>query len=348
MKTLSSAEWLVISRFVLMGLEMLLIRFHLVRGQYEWRDTLASIGMRAGNYASNLLLAGVVVAVFAALASRDGGGSATEADQVTEIEVFHLDRAVAAGHWQGGHGLHGDDFIKGDSEATGESVGFRVKQESFHRLSRGQELEFKFEEGKAGACRVGYGELVATGRQGGPVEGEIEGLAGGRSGEDKLPLHRSGDLELIGAGAGIPNGVEVEGEAGDPGRDGNAVGFAAGDRAEGVGGHWLHAAGGGGDSEQLPTEDGGNGPAGGGGDWPPAGAGRGFTDGRGDHFVSGGAGVDGKGAQGFELFGAEGAAEKVEFELLRFLGGHIAKSVPLGGVGSLSLLVIHFGHHRLQ
>ncbi len=79
---------------------------------------------------------------------------------MTEIEVFHLDRAVAAGHWQGGHGLHGDDFIKGDSEATGESVGFRVKQESFHRLSRGQELEFKFEEGKAGACRVGYGELV--------------------------------------------------------------------------------------------------------------------------------------------------------------------------------------------
>lgn len=67
MKTLSSAEWLVISRFVLMGLEMLLIRFHLVRGQYEWRDTLASIGMRAGNYASNLLLAGVVVAVFAFL-----------------------------------------------------------------------------------------------------------------------------------------------------------------------------------------------------------------------------------------------------------------------------------------
>ena len=67
MKTLSTAEWLVISRFVLMGFEILLVRFHLVRGEYEWRDTLASIGMRVGNYASNLLLAGVVVAVFAFL-----------------------------------------------------------------------------------------------------------------------------------------------------------------------------------------------------------------------------------------------------------------------------------------
>jgi hypothetical protein len=38
----------------------------------------------------------------------------------------------------------------------------------------------------------------------------------------------------------------------------------------------------------------------------------------------------------------------VEFELLRFLGGHIAESVPLSGVGSLGLLVIHFGHLALQ
>lgn len=64
MRSLSSAEWLIIARFVLMGIEMLAIKAHLVRGQYEWRDTLASIGMRLGNYSSNLLLAGVSLAVF--------------------------------------------------------------------------------------------------------------------------------------------------------------------------------------------------------------------------------------------------------------------------------------------
>ena len=61
-RSLGSAEWLVIARFALMGLEMLLVKAHLVRGHYEWRDTLASIGMRAGNYLSNVLLAGAVVA----------------------------------------------------------------------------------------------------------------------------------------------------------------------------------------------------------------------------------------------------------------------------------------------
>ena len=66
-RSLGSAEWLVIARFALMGLEMLLVKAHLVRGHYEWRDTLASIGMRAGNYLSNVLLAGAVVAVFAFL-----------------------------------------------------------------------------------------------------------------------------------------------------------------------------------------------------------------------------------------------------------------------------------------
>ena len=67
MRSLSSAEWLIVGRFILMGIEMLLIKGHLVRGQYEWRDTLASIGMRAGNYLSNVALAGAVVAVFAFL-----------------------------------------------------------------------------------------------------------------------------------------------------------------------------------------------------------------------------------------------------------------------------------------
>jgi len=43
---------------------MALIRAHLVHGRYTLRDTLASIGMRAGNYATNVLLAGATVAVF--------------------------------------------------------------------------------------------------------------------------------------------------------------------------------------------------------------------------------------------------------------------------------------------
>ena len=65
MRSLTSAEWLVIARFVLMGIEMSLVKAGLVRGEYEWRDTLASIGMRIGNYATNVLLAGVAVAMFA-------------------------------------------------------------------------------------------------------------------------------------------------------------------------------------------------------------------------------------------------------------------------------------------
>jgi sterol desaturase/sphingolipid hydroxylase (fatty acid hydroxylase superfamily) len=49
-----------------MVLEMMLIRALLVRGRYAWRDTCASLSMRVGNYVSNVLLAGVTVAVFAA------------------------------------------------------------------------------------------------------------------------------------------------------------------------------------------------------------------------------------------------------------------------------------------
>ena len=61
---LTTAQWLVLARFALMLVEMALIRAHLVRGRYTLRDTLASIGMRAGNYATNVLLAGATVAVF--------------------------------------------------------------------------------------------------------------------------------------------------------------------------------------------------------------------------------------------------------------------------------------------
>jgi sterol desaturase/sphingolipid hydroxylase (fatty acid hydroxylase superfamily) len=64
-RTLTTAQWLVLARFGLMFLEMGLIRAHLVRGRYTLRDTLASIGMRAGNYATNVALAGFVVACFA-------------------------------------------------------------------------------------------------------------------------------------------------------------------------------------------------------------------------------------------------------------------------------------------
>jgi hypothetical protein len=59
---LTTAQWLVLARFALMLVEMALIRAHLVRSRYTLRDTLASIGMRAGNYATNVLLAGGIPA----------------------------------------------------------------------------------------------------------------------------------------------------------------------------------------------------------------------------------------------------------------------------------------------
>ena len=67
LSSLSVGEWIALATFGLLVLEMALIRAQLVRGHYEWRDTLASVAMRAGNYASNLLLAGAVVVVFAFL-----------------------------------------------------------------------------------------------------------------------------------------------------------------------------------------------------------------------------------------------------------------------------------------
>lgn len=64
MKALTTAQWLVLIRFGVMLVEMALIRAHLVRGRYTLKDTLASLGMRAGNYATNILLAGAVLASF--------------------------------------------------------------------------------------------------------------------------------------------------------------------------------------------------------------------------------------------------------------------------------------------
>jgi sterol desaturase/sphingolipid hydroxylase (fatty acid hydroxylase superfamily) len=64
MKALTLAQILVLVRFSLMGAEMALIRAGLVRGHYRWKDTLASVAMRGGNYATNILLAGTTVAVF--------------------------------------------------------------------------------------------------------------------------------------------------------------------------------------------------------------------------------------------------------------------------------------------
>ena len=54
----------MLARFGLMLLEMALIRAHLVRGRHTVRDTFASIGMRAGNYATNVALAGATIVVF--------------------------------------------------------------------------------------------------------------------------------------------------------------------------------------------------------------------------------------------------------------------------------------------
>jgi sterol desaturase/sphingolipid hydroxylase (fatty acid hydroxylase superfamily) len=66
-KAFNATQVLLLARISLMVLEIVLVRFAFVRGRYTLKDTLASLGMRAGNYASNIALAGVVVAVFAAI-----------------------------------------------------------------------------------------------------------------------------------------------------------------------------------------------------------------------------------------------------------------------------------------
>jgi sterol desaturase/sphingolipid hydroxylase (fatty acid hydroxylase superfamily) len=64
-KGLSTTQVLLLTRISMMLLEIVLIKAMLVRGRYTLKDTLASLGMRAGNYASNVLLAGATVVVFA-------------------------------------------------------------------------------------------------------------------------------------------------------------------------------------------------------------------------------------------------------------------------------------------
>ena len=64
MKTLTITQILLAVRFLLTALEIGLIRLGLVRGRYTLNDTLASFAMRAGNYVTNLLLAGATITVF--------------------------------------------------------------------------------------------------------------------------------------------------------------------------------------------------------------------------------------------------------------------------------------------
>ena len=65
-KGLTTSQWLLLGKATLLVAEIILVRLALVRGHYSLKDTLASLGMRVGNYASNVLLAGAAVAAFAA------------------------------------------------------------------------------------------------------------------------------------------------------------------------------------------------------------------------------------------------------------------------------------------
>jgi hypothetical protein len=76
-----------------------------------------------------------------------------EADHMAEIEVFDLDGAVAAGDRQSGHGLDGDHFFKGEGEAAGKGVGFRVKEETFHRLLGRGQPQIEFQTGQSATGR---------------------------------------------------------------------------------------------------------------------------------------------------------------------------------------------------
>ena len=64
LKALTLAQILVLARVSLMFAEMALIRTGVVRGHFTWRDTLASLAMRAGNYTSYALVAGLTYASF--------------------------------------------------------------------------------------------------------------------------------------------------------------------------------------------------------------------------------------------------------------------------------------------
>ena len=63
-KVLTLAQILVLARVSLMFVEMALIKAGIVRGHFTWRDTLASLVMRAGNYTSYALVAGITYACF--------------------------------------------------------------------------------------------------------------------------------------------------------------------------------------------------------------------------------------------------------------------------------------------
>ena len=63
-KVLTLAQILVVARVSLMFVEMALIKAGVVRGHFTWRDTLASLVMRAGNYTSYALVAGITYACF--------------------------------------------------------------------------------------------------------------------------------------------------------------------------------------------------------------------------------------------------------------------------------------------
>ena len=56
MSTLSLTTWLVLTRLTAVCLEMALISRQWIKGSYEWRDSLASIAMRVGQYVVNNIL----------------------------------------------------------------------------------------------------------------------------------------------------------------------------------------------------------------------------------------------------------------------------------------------------
>ena len=57
---LSLAYWLLIGRVSAIALEAVLGARGVIRAHYEWKDTLASLTMRAGNIAVNLLMTGIM------------------------------------------------------------------------------------------------------------------------------------------------------------------------------------------------------------------------------------------------------------------------------------------------
>ncbi|OYW13485.1 MAG: hypothetical protein B7X34_00125 [Acidobacteriia bacterium 12-62-4] len=213
-------------------------------------------------------------------------------------------------------------------------------------------MQVEFQSGQTGAGGVRDSKLVETGRQGGPIKREIERLSAGRGGYGDGALHGPAELDLVGSRPGIPDGIEIESKAWDTGGDDNPVGLAAGDAAQGVGGHGFGAGSAGGVQIVLPPEEPGDQPTGGGSGGPPTGAGGGLPGGESDYFAGFSgfdrASIDGKGAEGLQVVGANRTAEIVQFECFGFLGRHFAKSVPFSSMRSLCLIMIHSCHFPLQ